>query len=131
MTMTTNNDKPVNEARELRRELIDDQLLDAMLASTSERGISLTGEGGFLPELIESVLERGMSAELTSHLGYEKNDPAGRGSGNSRNGTRSTTGSPTTSAPSGLRCPGTAMAPLRRGWSRNANDDLATWMPRC
>lgn len=73
MTMTTNDDKSVNEARQLRRELIDDELLDAMLASTSERGISLTGEGGFLPELIKSVLERGMNAELTSHLGYEKN----------------------------------------------------------
>ena len=90
MTMT-NNDKPVSEAGRLRRELIDDQLLDQLLASTSERGISLTGEGGFLPELIKSVLERGMSAELTSHLGYEKNDPAGRGSGNSRNGTTSKT----------------------------------------
>ena len=87
MTMTENDDKPVSPARELRRELIDDQLLDQLLASTSERGISLTGEGGFLPELIKSVLERGMNAELTSHLGYEKNDPAGRGSGNSRNGT--------------------------------------------
>jgi putative transposase len=28
-----------------------------------------------------------MDAELTDHLGYEKGDPAGRGSGNSRNGT--------------------------------------------
>jgi putative transposase len=32
-----------------------------------------------------------MSAELTDHLGYEKNDPAGYGSGNSRNGTMSKT----------------------------------------
>ena len=28
-----------------------------------------------------------MQVELTEHLGYEKHDPAGRGSGNSRNGT--------------------------------------------
>lgn len=48
MTMTTNDDIPVDEARQLRRELINDELPDAMLASTSERGISLTGEGGFL-----------------------------------------------------------------------------------
>ena len=27
-----------------------------------------------------------MQAELTHHLGYSKNDPAGRGSGNTRNG---------------------------------------------
>ena len=77
----------MSEAGRLRRELIDDELLDQLLASTSERGVALTGEGGLLPELIKSVLERGMQAELTSHLGYAKHAPEGRGSGNSRNGT--------------------------------------------
>jgi putative transposase len=33
------------------------------------------------------VLERSLATELTEHLGYEKGDPAGRGSPNSRNGT--------------------------------------------
>jgi len=51
-----------------------------------ERGVALTGRGGFLPEMIKSVLERGMDAELTSHLGYERGDRVGHGSGNSRNG---------------------------------------------
>jgi transposase-like protein len=32
-------------------------------------------------------VERALHAELTHHLGYGKHDPAGRGSGNSRNGT--------------------------------------------
>ena len=32
-----------------------------------------------------------MNAELTHHLGYEKHDPAGNNSGNSRNGTSSKT----------------------------------------
>jgi len=32
------------------------------------------------------VLERALAEEMTEHLGYEKHDPAGRGSGNSRNG---------------------------------------------
>lgn len=82
----TKNDKPIGGAGAVRREVIDDKLLDQLLASTSEQGIALTGEGGLLPELIKSVLERGMQAELTSHLGYEKHDPSGRGSGNSRNG---------------------------------------------
>jgi putative transposase len=36
---------------------------------------------------LRAVLERGLAAELTGHLGYEKGDPAGRGSPNSRNGT--------------------------------------------
>ena len=46
----------------------------------------MTGPGGFLPEMIKAVLERGLAAELTDHLGYEQGDPAGRGSPNSRNG---------------------------------------------
>ncbi len=33
------------------------------------------------------MLERAVAGELTGHLGYEKHDRAGRGSGNSRNGT--------------------------------------------
>ena len=41
--------------------------------------MALTGEGGFLPELIEAVLERGLATERTEHLGYEKGDPAGAG----------------------------------------------------
>lgn len=36
---------------------------------------------------VKAVLERGMDAERTSHLGYERGDPGGNGSGNSRNGT--------------------------------------------
>jgi transposase-like protein len=44
------------------------------------------GENGLLKELTKAVLERALKAELTEHLGYEKHDPAGQGSGNSRNG---------------------------------------------
>lgn len=75
------------EARKLRREFFGDDALDRLMAATDERGVSLTGEGGFLPEMIKAVLERGMSVELSDHLGYEKGDRAGHGSGNSRNGT--------------------------------------------
>ena len=75
------------EARRLRRELFSDDLVDELLARADERGVALTGQGGFLPEMIKSVLERGMDAELTSHLGYQRGDRAGDGSGNSRNGT--------------------------------------------
>ena len=75
------------EARRLRRELFSDEMVEQLLAGVDERGVRLTGQGGFLPEMIKAVLERGMDAELTSHLGYERGDPSGRGSGNSRNGT--------------------------------------------
>lgn len=87
MAKTPRSNESFSQAGELRRELIDDRLLDELLASASERGIALTGEGGLFPELVKAVLERGMQVELTEHLGYEKHDPAGRGSGNSRNGT--------------------------------------------
>lgn len=80
-----------SEARRLRRELFGEEMLDRLMAASDERGVALTGDGGFLPEMIKAVLERGMGAELTDHLGYERADPAGRGSGNSRNGTTSKT----------------------------------------
>jgi putative transposase len=44
------------------------------------------GENGLLKQLTKAVLERAMQAEMTHHLGYEKHDPAGHNSGNSRNG---------------------------------------------
>src|SRR6266571_2186754 len=46
---------------------------------------------GKLKRFVKAVLERAMNAELTHHLGYEKHDPAGNNSGNSRNGTSSKT----------------------------------------
>jgi len=61
------------------------------MAEVDEGGVQLTGEGGFLPELVKRVLEAGLQAELTDHLGYERHDRAGHGSaipvtGSSRNG---------------------------------------------
>jgi putative transposase len=73
-------------ARELVQELVGDGLLDRLMEQVDSGGLTLTGEGGFVPEMIKAVLERGLQAELTDQLGYEKGDPAGRGSANSRNG---------------------------------------------
>jgi putative transposase len=39
-----------------------------------------------LTTLVRQVLQTGLEVEMTDHLGYERHDPAGRGSGNSRNG---------------------------------------------
>ncbi len=73
-------------AREAVTAMIDAGLLDEVMSKVDSGGLALTGEGGFLPEMIKAVLERGLQAELSDHLGYDKGDPAGRGSGNSRNG---------------------------------------------
>jgi putative transposase len=78
-------------ARDVVDELAADGLLDRLMVQVGEGGLALTGEGGFLPEMIRAVLERGLQAELTDHLGYEKGDPAGRGSANSRNGSTAKT----------------------------------------
>jgi putative transposase len=70
----------------LRRRLLSDESIDGLLADLDAGGLSLTGQGGFLPELLRAVLERGLQVELADHLGYEKGEPAGRGAPNSRNG---------------------------------------------
>ena len=67
------------------------ELAQQLLAQAKEQGIELMGPNGLLGQLTKNVLETALDAEMTEHLGYEKNDPAGRGSGNSRNGTRSKT----------------------------------------
>src|SRR3954453_20148653 len=72
--------------RQLRQMMADDAWLDELVGSAGEGGVALTGPGGFLPELIRAVLEKGLEVERTDHLGYEAGDPAGRGSPNSRNG---------------------------------------------
>jgi putative transposase len=66
--------------------MVDAGLFEDLMGRVDEGSLQLTGEGGFLPEMIKAVLERGLAAELTDHLGYERGDPAGRGSPNSRNG---------------------------------------------
>jgi transposase-like protein len=44
-----------------------------------------------LQQLTKRVLEPVLEGEITDHLGYDEHDPAGKGSGNSRNGHRSKT----------------------------------------
>jgi putative transposase len=67
-------------------DLIDDRMIDAMVAQARRGELRLTGPGGFLSEMIRAVLNRGLQAEMSAHLGYDKHAAAGRGSGNSRNG---------------------------------------------
>ena len=73
--------------REAVNEMLDAGLLDGLMSRVDEGSLQLTGEGGFLPEMIKAVLERGLQSELSEHLGYEKHARAGQGSSNARNGT--------------------------------------------
>src|SRR6188508_2242021 len=69
-------------ARQAVKQMLDAGLLDEVMDRVNAGSLTLTGEGGFLPEMVKAVLERGLQAELTEHLGYERGDPAGRGCSN-------------------------------------------------
>ena len=69
----------------------DEQLVRLLAERAEGQGIFLAGEGGLLAQLTKLVLEAGLEAEMTSHLGYDKHDPTGRDRGNSRNGVRAKT----------------------------------------
>lgn len=65
---------------EIKREVLD-ELLKGIKTQDD-----LAGPNGLLKAISKALLERMLEGELTHHLGYEKSDPAGYGSGNSRNG---------------------------------------------
>ncbi|CAM3821315.1 Mutator family transposase [Mycolicibacterium frederiksbergense] len=62
-----------------------------LVRQAREAGVSLTGPGGLLKAMTKTVIETALDEELSEHLGYDRHDPAGYGSGNSRNGTRAKT----------------------------------------
>jgi putative transposase len=82
------------EAREQRRremtaateKLKASGALDELFARIDAGEIELDGQDGLIQQLIKAGLERGLQAELTDHLGYERGDPAAGFFPNSRNG---------------------------------------------
>ena len=64
---------------------IDKEVIDKLLTNY-QKPEDIVGENGLLKQLTKALVERAMEAKLTHHLGYAKHDPAGYGSGNSRNG---------------------------------------------
>lgn len=65
---------------EIRPELLDELLRDYEVPE------GLLGDAGLFRQLKKALLERALGGELSSHLGYDKGDPSGRDTGNSRNG---------------------------------------------
>src|SRR5580693_2972460 len=65
---------------EIKKAVLDELIKDY------KKPEDLIGETGLLKQLTKALLERALSAEMAQHLGYEKHDPAGYNSGNSRNG---------------------------------------------
>jgi putative transposase len=69
----------------------DEQLLKELTERARADGLKLTGEDGLLGKLTKMVIEGALEGEMDGHLGYSRHDPAGRNSGNSRNGHRGKT----------------------------------------
>ena len=69
---------------------ITPELLDELLKDYTSPE-DMFGNDGLLQQLTKAVVERALQGEMTHHLGYEKHDPAGQHSGNSRNGKSSKT----------------------------------------
>jgi len=91
MTMTKRSTSDETGLVPAGRSLPDDAAMrewaEELVARARAEGVELTGDGGLLTGLVRQVLQTGLEVELADHLGYEPYDPAGRGSGNSRNGT--------------------------------------------
>jgi putative transposase len=83
---TSIGDRDVEASRRLA-EAFDPSVIDALLADAQATGTPIDGVDGLLNRMTKAVIERALVAEMTHELGYERGDPAGAGSGNSRNGT--------------------------------------------
>jgi putative transposase len=87
MISVTDEDVPAAPAGDAIEELKASGAFDALFAKIDAGEVQLTGDGGLVPGLIKAALERGLSVELSDHLGYEKGDPEAALFANSRNGT--------------------------------------------
>jgi putative transposase len=93
MTVDGNHADDTNDRAELSAfdALKASGALDEVMAKIDTGQLQITGQGGFLQEMVKAVLERGLQTELTEHLGYDKGDLAGRLLPNARNGFSSKT----------------------------------------
>jgi putative transposase len=82
---TSVEDRDVEASRRLA-EAFDSSVIDALLADAQASGTPIDGVDGLLNRMTKAVIERALQVEMTHELGYERGDPAGAGSGNSRNG---------------------------------------------
>jgi|TARA_R110002012_G_C11617140_1_gene608617 transposase-like protein len=68
------------------RRLRESGVLDDLFAKIDAGEVQLDGRDGLIQQLIKTGLERGLGAELTEHVGYERGDPEAPLHDNSRNG---------------------------------------------
>lgn len=91
MTMTDEKAPSGGAGREAIEALVASGGLDGLFDQINSGQVALTGSDGLLPALLKETLERGLQAELTDHLGYDKGQRAPAARGNARNGTSTKT----------------------------------------
>ena len=72
-----------------RKKEKEKDFIDQLLDNIDFRGLTqdeVVGKDGLIKQLTGKILQRALEAEMTEHLGYEKNSNTGDNSGNSRNG---------------------------------------------
>jgi putative transposase len=74
-----------NKQEEIAESLKQSGALDEIFARI-DAGEPLTGHEGLLKGMLKASLERGLEAELSDHVGYERGDPDAAMFANSRNG---------------------------------------------
>ena len=94
MTMTDEKAAAGGAGRRAVEELVASGGLDGLFEQIDAGQISLTGADGLLPALLKETLERGLQAELTDHLGYDKGEPITQAHGSTRCGNTSKTVDP-------------------------------------
>ena len=92
MTATDDDNRAPAGGRDVVDQLRSAGALDGLFEQIDSGQVSMTGADGLLPALVKEALERGLAAELTEHLGYDKGEPTTQARGNARNGTMSSPG---------------------------------------
>jgi putative transposase len=72
--------------RDVAAELAASGALDELFARIDAGEVEMTGVDGLIPGLIKAALERGLQAELSDHLGYDRGAAEASMFSNSRNG---------------------------------------------
>ena len=67
------------------KKAVPKDLIDSLLADY-KKPEDLIGENGLLKQLTKLLVERALDAEMSEHLGHDKNAPVTNADGNARNG---------------------------------------------
>ena len=89
MTATDDDNRAPAGGRDVVDQLCSAGALDGLFEQIDSGQVSMTGANGLLPAMVKEAPERGLAAELTEHLGYDKSEPTTQARGNARNGTTS------------------------------------------